>query len=103
MLRGDRLRALRERKGFTHSELAEQLNLGVRQIARYESEETDPSGEIVGRIAQVFNVSSDYLLGLTDDPSPHFRVDNLTDQERRILTALRRGETVEAMRALVNG
>lgn len=101
MLRGDRLKSLRTRKGYTHAELAELLDVGTRQIARYESKETDPSSEIVTRIAAVFNVSSDYLLGLTDDPSPALKIDNLTHQERFVIAAMRRGDTVEAIKAIV--
>lgn len=102
MLQGERLRKLREARGYTHAELAELLNLGVRQISRYEGSETDPDGHIVARMAEVFNVSADYLLGLTDSPDPHFRVDNLTNRERRVLAALRRGEQIEAMRAILS-
>lgn len=101
MLKGDRLRKLRQMKGYTHAELAELLDLSVRQINRYESNQSDPAGDIVARIAEVFNVSSDYLLGLSNDPSPNLRVDNLTNRERRLLAALRRGEQIEAMRAIL--
>jgi transcriptional regulator with XRE-family HTH domain len=88
MLRGDRLRTLRESKGYTHAELAEMLGLGYAQVYRYESNKTDPSGEILDRIASVFSVSVDYLLGRTDDPTPS--ISNLTDTERSLLAALRR-------------
>lgn len=101
MFRGDRLRALRENMGFTHEELAEQLQLGVTQVWRYESKKTSPAGDIVARMAEVFNVSTDYLLGVTDDPNPYLRVDNLSPRERQVLAAMRRGEVVEAIRVLV--
>lgn len=101
MLRGDRLKDLRQSKGYTHEELAEILDLSQKQIWRYEAGKTDPSGEIVSRIAEVFNVSSDYLLGVTDDPNPYLRVDNLSPKERQVLAAMRRGEVVEAIRVLV--
>ncbi len=101
-MRGDRFRNLRINRGYTHEELAEMLGLSQKQIWRYEAEKTEPSGKILARIAEVFNVSTDYLLGITDDPSPHLRVDNLTDKEREVLSAMRRGDVVEAMRALIS-
>ena len=102
MLRGDRFRELRLKKGYTHEELSELMGVNVRQIARYENSETEPSGEIVAKMAKVFNVSTDYLLDLTDDPSPYrLVVDNLTPKEKTVLSAMRRGEVVEAIRVLV--
>lgn len=101
MLRGDRVRALRLDRGLTHEELAELLSINVRQIARYESNETDPSGEIVSRIASAFGVSADYLLGLTDNPFPHVGSEDLSEQERRIIAALRGGDVVSAIKEIV--
>lgn len=102
MLRGDRFRILRENKGYTHEELAELLELGTTQIWRYENGKTDPSADILARISQVFEVSADYLLGLTDDPNPNLKIDNLTSQERKVLAAMRHGDVVEAMKALLS-
>lgn len=101
MLRGERFRALREKLGLTHDELAERLELGTTQIWRYENGKTDPSSDILARIAQVFGVSTDYLVGLTDDPNPNLKIDNLTTQERKVLSAMRHGDVVEAMKALL--
>lgn len=100
-LRGDRLRKLRLERRYTHEELAEILSLSVRQISRYESGETDPAGEIIIRIADAFEVSTDYLLGRTDDPASSFKVEDLTQQERDVIRALRRGGVIEAIRVLV--
>lgn len=102
MLRGDRLKVLRESKGYTHEELAELLDLGTTQIWRYENGKTDPSGDILSRIAQVLDVTADYLLGLTDDPHPNLKIDNLTSQERKVLSAMRHGDYFEAIRVIVN-
>jgi transcriptional regulator with XRE-family HTH domain len=89
-------------KHLTHADLAEMVDIGVRQIARYESGETEPNGEIVARIAQVFNVSTDYLLGRTDDPMPYVRsMDDLTDDERYIIVSLRKRQKLDAIKAIV--
>lgn len=100
-MRGDRLRELRTQKNLTHEELAERLSIGVAQIWRYENEKTDPNTKMLTKFAQFFDVSTDYLLGLTDDPKSNLKIDNLTTKERQILAAMRRGEVVEAIRAIV--
>lgn len=99
-MRGDRFRSLRESKNYTHEELAELLQLGTSQIWRYENNKTDPAGDVLARIAKIFGVSTDYLLGLTDDPTPS--VDNLTTRERAVLAAMRHGDVVEAIKVMVN-
>lgn len=100
MLSGGRFKELREKHGYTHEELAELLGIGTTQIWRYENEKTDPSTKILGRIAKVFGVSTDYLLGLSDDPISGMRIDNLSQREKMVLAAMRRGEVVEAIRLM---
>ena len=101
MLLGDRLKQLREARQYTHAELAGLLNVGYAQIYRYEANRTVPSADILARMSHVFNVSTDYLLSLTDDPTPHFRVDNLSAKERAILRAVRDGDALEAIKVIV--
>src|SRR5438045_1540682 len=86
-LRGDRLRELRQQKGLTQEELAERLGLGRRQIHRYERGLSEPSGEVVSRIALELGVSSDYLLGLIDETARHF--DGLRPEELKLVEAFR--------------
>lgn len=102
MLRGDRLRDLRLNKQYTHQELADLLDINIRQIARYESGETDPSSDVVSRIAVTFNVSTDYLLGFTDDPIPYaLQERDLTAKEYSVVMAMRNGGTIEAIKVIV--
>ncbi len=102
MFRGDRLRTLRLQKNYTIEHLAESLDLSMRQTARYEAEPTNPTGDVITRMADIFNVSADYLLGRTDDPTPCYQSENLTQKERDVLAALRRGEPLEAIKAIVS-
>ncbi len=87
-LRRDRLRELRQKKGLTQEELAERLHLGRRQIHRYEKGLSEPSGDVVSRIAVEFNVSTDYLLGLTSEIIQ--RLDELQPEEIKLVYAFRR-------------
>ena len=101
MFRGDRLKHLREGKNYTHQELANLLGVGYAQIYRFEAGKADPGSDVLALMASMFNVSTDYLLGIDDDPSPRIRVDNLSSKEREVLSAMRRGEVVEAIRAII--
>jgi transcriptional regulator with XRE-family HTH domain len=102
MLRGDRLRGLRLQNNYTIEHLAELLDLSMRQTARYEAEPSNPTGDVIARMADVFNVSADYLLGRTDDPKPCYDSEGLTQKERDVLAALRRGEPLEAIKVIVS-
>jgi transcriptional regulator with XRE-family HTH domain len=101
MLRGERLRDLRVAKEYTYERLAELLDLSMRQVMRYEAGDSEPTGGVIARMSQIFNVTTDYLLGRTDDPTPYLSVDNLTIQERNVLAALRRNQPIEAIRAII--
>jgi len=68
---GDRIRLIREQRGLTRQQLAEKIGTSVGIIYFYEKNRKIPSAEILKRIAEAFNVSTDYLLGLTDDPTPN--------------------------------
>jgi transcriptional regulator with XRE-family HTH domain len=102
MFKGDRLKHLREHRGITHQELAAMLDVGYAQIYRYENNKVDPVGQVLDRMASLFDVSVDYLLGRTDNPTPHIQSDDLTDQEIRAIAAWRQGNIRQAIREIVN-
>ena len=62
-----RLRELRQNAGLTMKQLGKQLNLAESTISLYESGKRAPDLETVKAFAIYFNVSVDYLLGLTDE------------------------------------
>ena len=65
---GERLKQLRESRGMTQTELAQLLGLQQTSIFRYESGNTNPTAEVLLKIADTFDVSLDYLFGRTDHP-----------------------------------
>lgn len=71
------LKYVRHQKGFSQAKIAEVLNTTPQQISKYESENPKYNQEIPVRhiitLAQLYNVSADYLLGLTDVPTPYPR------------------------------
>ena len=71
----NRIRDLREDKELKQSELAEIIKVAQRTISDYETERTEPSKEIWIKLAEFFEVSTDYLMGKTNNPS----TDNFTE------------------------
>lgn len=66
-----RLRLLRKNRNINQTRLAEMLGYGYTAIANYESGRNEPSLGDLCRIADYFDVSTDYLLGRTDDMYSH--------------------------------
>lgn len=67
---GERIRELRRIRGLTSAELAEKIGKSRSSLSRYENNITYKwDSEIVDSLAKALNVSSSYLLGITDDPN----------------------------------
>lgn len=60
-MRTDRLRALREAKKLSRDELALEVGSSKPMLQRYEKGESQPTADVIIRLAQFFRVSSDYL------------------------------------------
>ncbi len=63
---GERLANLRENLGLTQKELAAKLNVGRSTISGYEKGTTQPSYDVLIKLADFFDVSLDYLFGRTE-------------------------------------
>lgn len=64
---GKRIRECRNEKGLTQTELAKKLSTTQSTIGKYEREELQPNIETLILICKIFEVSSDYILGLEDE------------------------------------
>lgn len=62
----DRLWSLRTAACMTQQELADTINTSRRTVTYWESGKVQPTSESIVALAVYFNVSADYLLGLTD-------------------------------------
>ena len=63
---GERLKALRNEKGIGQNELAIKLSLSNASISYWETGKQSPTAEAIFKLANFFEVSTDYILGLTD-------------------------------------
>jgi len=70
MLANTRLVKLRKEKKLLQAEVAKKLNIERTTYVRYEKGEIQPPSNMIVAIAKLFNTTSDYLLDLTDDPTP---------------------------------
>lgn len=77
----ERLRSLRKNSGITQIELAKIVHLSERALRNYESGEREPSMSQLIAIADFFNVSLDYLVGRTDDPTPPKRSSSSSERD----------------------
>ena len=67
----DRLRALRQDKDLTQNKLAKELCIDRKTLSNYETAYRTPSIYLVIKMADYFEVSTDYLLGRTDIPTQY--------------------------------
>lgn len=65
-----RLLALRQERHLIQSEVATAVLINVKTLCDYERNKTEPSIETLKAFAKFFDVSLDYLLGLSDDRKP---------------------------------
>ncbi len=63
---GKRIKELRLEKGITQSELSNHLGLTPKMVSFYELEQRFPPQDIIIKLADYFNVSTDYLLGRSE-------------------------------------
>ena len=67
------LRAMREDHDWSQTELAQKLGMSQTGYSKYETGENDVPTAILIQLAEIYQTSVDYLLGLTDDPRPYPR------------------------------
>ncbi|MFD0768831.1 helix-turn-helix domain-containing protein [Bacillus sp. CGMCC 1.60114] len=66
---GERLKFLRNRRGWTIQETAAKVEISDSTYGGYETDYRKPNLEILCRLANVFNSTTDFILGRTEDPN----------------------------------
>ena len=62
----ERLMELRKNRGLSQATIAKDLGVSLGIVCYWETNKSDPTAPNIVKIARYFNVSADYLLGLTD-------------------------------------
>lgn len=88
---GDKLRSLRTEAGMTQTDLAKRLNITKSVVSYYELQERTPSPDVLIKLADIFHVSTDYLLGINHKKM--IDVSDLSEEDMRFLLI-----TIETLR-----
>ena len=83
---GDKLKSLRIEKKLTQKQIAERIGLAISAVSSYESGSRYPSYDVLVKLAHIFHVSTDYLLGITD--KRNIDVTGLNDNEIELVLQL---------------
>lgn len=85
---GDRLARIRGFRRMSQQDLADRTGLKVQNISRIETEQREHvRSDTLRRLAEALDCSTDYLVGLTDDPQPVKRRRRKTDDTGDLLPA----------------
>lgn len=104
---GIRLKELRDERGITQQEIANKTKISRSVLSQYENGIVEPTANVVSKLADFFGISTDYLLGRTDEfgyvtvqSSP--AIPRLTESERYLLEWFRALPSEEARRSFLS-
>lgn len=83
---GTKLKELRTNAGLTQKQLATQIGVTKSVISFYELQERTPSPAVLVKLASVFHVSADYLLGI--EKGKTLDVSGLTDDDIKVVALM---------------
>ena len=64
---GERLRLARERAGLSQLDVFKAINLNNKSLSRYENNATAPDPDTMKSLIELYDVSADFILGLSDE------------------------------------
>ena len=83
---GEKLKSLRIEKNLTQKQVADRIGLAISAVSSYESGTRYPSYDVLVKLARIFHISTDYLLGMTD--KRNIDVTGLNDNEIELVSQL---------------
>ncbi|MCG0573997.1 helix-turn-helix domain-containing protein [Lactiplantibacillus plantarum] len=96
----DRIKKVSKKRGFSLTQVNDKANLGKNTIYSWKTKE--PSINNLKAVANVLNVSVDYLLGNTDNPEPSTSSDDLTKNQKLIAYSIDPDISDEERQAIIN-
>lgn len=97
----DKLQKMRVARGLSQKQVAELVGVSQQQVSMWERD-VIPSTEIVAHIARIFDVTSDWLLGLVEDPTTRVQTADLSNDEWMLINLYRHGKLPSYIRAMVS-
>ena len=82
---GDRIKELRKKNRYTQKEIGEMCGVSDISVYKWETDRTEPNIDTLCKLADIFGVSLDYLLGRTTELERNLDADSLRDRMHKIL------------------
>ena len=96
---GDRIKKLRDEKNISQFELSEFLGISQQALSKWENEKTEPDNDSLVKLANYFNVSTDYLLGNSESK----KIDTPYDDElEKVLFSKAKDLTDDEKKTIIN-
>ena len=91
----ERLKTSRMEAGLSQKALAKKLFVSQQAVGKWEVDQGSPNPEMIAKISEILNVSTDYLLGRSQEknqPTPvsEGELNNLDDMERQLMSYVKR-------------
>ena len=71
-----RIKEIRKEKNLSQGQIAKKIGMEQTQYSRYERGENEIKVNVLIEICKALNVSADYILELSDDPKPNWKIKN---------------------------
>lgn len=88
---GNQIKKLRLEYGYTQKELSSKIGLSPKMISFYENGERIPPMDIVMKLVEIFDVTSDYLLGIDSDKqhkTEDYNSSNISPEDELLLASM---------------
>nr|WP_294677450.1 helix-turn-helix transcriptional regulator [uncultured Blautia sp.] len=96
----NRIKQLREEKKITQIRLSIELEVSQETISAYEKEKYYPSAKSLMKLREIFGVSIDYIMGLSDTRYDPLTTADLSETEVHIVNLYRKIDNSDKERAL---
>jgi transcriptional regulator with XRE-family HTH domain len=83
---GEKLKNLRLEQKLTQKQVSDRIGLAISAVSSYESCTRYPSYDVLIKLAHIYHVSTDYLLGMTN--TRNIDVNGLTDSDIELVSQL---------------
>lgn len=84
MTLGTRIRALRDKSHIERQQLADGIGITYHALSKYETDEREPDFDVLLKLADYFQVTTDYLLSRTDNTVPPASLNLISEKQRNI-------------------